>query len=127
MNWLIRSNRNTSPLRPANVLVIALMTSTLDVIVLAPMPKQTPATRNSIVMMKIRLSISGESLKIEPVTGLRNGASGNTVSSTTPRKARGRTDRGPAQPAWLTGGDLLVGVVDLAALGEVVRPEAPVR
>jgi hypothetical protein len=55
--------------------------------VFAPMPKQIPATRNSIVMMKIKLSINGESLKIDPVSGLRNGASGRTVSRTTPVNA----------------------------------------
>jgi hypothetical protein len=38
MNWLMISSRKTSEARPANVFVIALMTSTLVLIVPAPMP-----------------------------------------------------------------------------------------
>ena len=59
------SSRKTRLARPENVFTMALITSTLLVIVLAPIPKQMPATRNTIVMMKMRLSISGESSKID--------------------------------------------------------------
>ena len=90
MNWLMISSRKTRPASPENVFTMALITSTLLVIVLAPMPKQMPATRKSIVMMKIRLSISGESLKIAPVSGFRSGASGRTVNRTTTARAPSR-------------------------------------
>ena len=94
MNWLMISSRKTRPARPANVFTMALITSTLLVMVLAPMPKQMPATRKSIVMMKMRLSISGESSKMAPVSGLRSGASGSTVHSTTTASAPSRPKRG---------------------------------
>ena len=82
MNWLMIRSMKISPAKPANVFVTPLITSSLDLIVPAPMPKPMPAARKMSVMRKIRLSMNGEVPMMSPVSGSRSGASGNAVSST---------------------------------------------
>jgi hypothetical protein len=58
-----------------------LITAVLPLIVPAPRAKAKPQTKNTIVIMNTRLSMNGESPITLPVSGLRSGAPGNTVSS----------------------------------------------
>ena len=54
-------------------------------------------------MITIRLSMNGESPKMAPVSGLRSGAPGGSVSSTISAITPSRPSTRPAQPARLGG------------------------
>ena len=66
-------------------------------------------------MMKIRLSMSGELLKMAPVSGLRSGASGSTVSSVMDGDGAEQAVGREAQAAGLAFGQVasLLGGVDV--------------
>ena len=83
------------------------MTSTLLVIVLAPMPKPMPATRKISVMMKIRLSMNGELPMID--AGLRVAQRGARQDGEQGDDGRGTASvhqPGEAQATGLARGDL---------------------
>ena len=62
--------------------MIEASTSALLLIVPAPRPYASPAAKKISVMIRIRLSMNGESPITRPVSGSCSGAPGITVSNT---------------------------------------------